>query len=290
MADQLAPLAAIAESAPAEAVTTGSAPSSEQVVREETKQAVTPGSAPDSKAAPETPADGSAPAEAGEKGTTEWAKLREANRELREREAFLRGQLEATQAQRQQAPQVQVPQQPDLGQFTAQDGTIDWNRYNQAQEAYQQTIIDNKVAQAVEQETKKRIFDDRQSRAAEKDPDIPSKVSVLANSLSRMPNGPTIAKAILESDSGPQVAAYLHDNPGETMRLARLSPLAAAMEIGKLSARINSPTPAPLKPRVSKAPEPINPGGSGSTSPTKDPFEMTMAEHAAHYKGKNWNR
>jgi hypothetical protein len=228
--------------------------------------------------------------EAGEKGTTEWAKLREANRELREREAFLRGQLEATQAQRQTAQAPFALQAPDLGQFTAQDGTIDWNRYNQAQEQYQQRVIDDKISKAVEAKTKERLFDERQSRASEKDPDIPAKVSMLASSLARIPNGPTIATAILESDSGPQVAAYLNDNPGETMRLARMSPLAAAMEIGKLSARINSPSPAPLKPRVSKAPEPITPGGSGSIPPHKDPFEMTMAEHAAHYKGKNWNR
>lgn len=69
-----------------------------------------------------------------------------------------------------------------------------------------------------------------------------------------------MTEAILDSDLGPQILYHLGHNPKEAGRIARLSPYAAAREIGKLEAKLSTPTPK----KPSKAPEPINPVGGKS--------------------------
>ena len=62
-----------------------------------------------------------------------------------------------------------------------------------------------------------------------------------------------MAEAIAESDVGPQVAYYLGKNRDEAARIAGLSPLAAAREIGRIEARLAA---KPVAPPVTKAPPP----------------------------------
>ena len=287
MADQLAPLAAVADSAPANAGGSGSAPENGGQNNNQ-QQAEQQGSAP-SQAQTQTPETsegaGSDPGgtEFGAKGREEVIKLRAENRKFREELAFQRGQLSTQQPQAPQNVQQAPLTTPNIQQYTAQDGTVDWARFEDANSRFQEAQIEARVRSAVENQLEARQFEDRQARAAEKDPEITFKVAALSDSLRRIQNGPVIAQAILKNDSGPEVAAYLHDNPGETYRISRMAPLAAAMEIGRISARISSPAPRQQQPRVSKAPEPITPGGSSVPAGSKDPFSMSMAEHAAFY-------
>lgn len=74
---------------------------------------------------------------------------------------------------------------------------------------------------------------------------------------------PAMRDALFElddSDLQVEVTYFLAQNPKETLRISKLSPLRQIAEIGKLEAKISS-APPPKKP--SNAPDPIAPVGSG---------------------------
>jgi hypothetical protein len=72
----------------------------------------------------------------------------------------------------------------------------------------------------------------------------------------KLPVTETMAQTIQASDNGPDVIYYLGSNPKEAERIARLSPLLQAREIGKIEAKLGSNPPAK---KTSTAPAPIAP-------------------------------
>ena len=85
-----------------------------------------------------------------------------------------------------------------------------------------------------------------------------------------------IAEIIEGNAKGPEIAYYLGGNPGKAVELAKMSPLEAAVEIGKIELKLSTE----LKPKsVSKAPTPITTtAAKGSGELEKDPDKMTNAE------------
>lgn len=83
-----------------------------------------------------------------------------------------------------------------------------------------------------------------------------------------------VQEAILESPMGADIAYHLANNPKELQRLGKLSAVQAAIEIGKLEAKLTTPKPAEKKPKVSAAPDPIKPVGSKTTTTTKSLYEI----------------
>jgi len=79
-----------------------------------------------------------------------------------------------------------------------------------------------------------------------------------------------MAEVIKDSALGPDVAYHLGKNPAEARRIARLTPLAQARELGKIEATLASNPPVK---KVSSAPDPIKPVGSRSSNPTYDPTD-----------------
>jgi hypothetical protein len=78
-----------------------------------------------------------------------------------------------------------------------------------------------------------------------------------------------MAQAIQAADNGPDIAYHLGSNPKEAERIARLSPLLQAREIGKIEAKLDAAPPA-IK-QTTRAPQPINPVASrGSNAPAYD--------------------
>lgn len=65
-----------------------------------------------------------------------------------------------------------------------------------------------------------------------------------------------MAETIQASDAGPDIAYWLGSNPKEADRIARLSPLLQAREIGKIEARLAADPP---QKKTSSAPAPITP-------------------------------
>ncbi len=82
-----------------------------------------------------------------------------------------------------------------------------------------------------------------------------------------------MSRAIMNSDSGTDIAYYLGKNPSEAIRISNLEPFASAREIGKIEAKLAS---IPLK-RPSAAPEPIIPVGTKEKA-NRDPEKMSVSE------------
>lgn len=91
-----------------------------------------------------------------------------------------------------------------------------------------------------------------------------------------LPITQAMAEVMAESDVGADLAYYLAKNPKEAARIARLSAVGAARELGKLEAKL----PTLAAPAVSKAPPPVAPV-KGAAGGEKDPSQMTDAEFNA---------
>lgn len=90
---------------------------------------------------------------------------------------------------------------------------------------------------------------------------------------------PHLHTALIDSDIGEDVAYFLGKNPLEAERIAKLHPVAAAREIGRLEAKLLQTTET----AVSAAPDPITPIGNRAKA-SKDPGQMTDAEYLAWRK------
>jgi hypothetical protein len=90
-----------------------------------------------------------------------------------------------------------------------------------------------------------------------------------------------MAVAIKESDDGPAIVRYLANHRDEAARIARLHPVRAAREIGRIEGMIGSAktTPEPPQPRtVSQAPAPTRPVGGTKGSVEVDEDSLSIEE------------
>ncbi len=121
-----------------------------------------------------------------------------------------------------------------------------------------------------------------QQRAEAAKADLPDFDTVLA--ASEAPMSRAMAAAIQESDLGPQVAYHLAQNPALAEKLAGMSELGAAREIGKLEAILSAPkkpeTADPAPKKVTTAPTPPTVIGAGRST-TGDPSKMSMNDYIA---------
>ena len=88
----------------------------------------------------------------------------------------------------------------------------------------------------------------------------------------KLPITNVMAQTIQAADNGPDIAYYLGTNPKEAGRIAQLTPILQAKEIGRLEAKVAS---EPATKRTSSAPAPISPvtarGGHSGSFDTTDP-------------------
>lgn len=91
-----------------------------------------------------------------------------------------------------------------------------------------------------------------------------------------LPVSDAMAQVIRSSEKGPQILYHLGQNRAEAMRLYQMQPLQAALEIGRLEARLAVPQPR----RSSTAPPPVNPVVGGVGTPTLDPMKLSAEEWA----------
>jgi hypothetical protein len=99
---------------------------------------------------------------------------------------------------------------------------------------------------------------------------------------SKTPIHESVYLAIIELENGPAVTYYLGKHPDYAKRLAEKSPLAAVVEVGRLSDRLKTGAPnrgeadGTTKPKPkTRLPEPVRPVSTAATSST-----MTSAEAA----------
>ena len=94
-----------------------------------------------------------------------------------------------------------------------------------------------------------------------------------------------VEEAIRSSDIGPQLMYELGKDRDLLDKLNKLDPISAYREIGKLEAKLAKESEKPKQKTITKAPAPINPIGSKSSSKAiKNPEDMSFDEF------KKWRR
>jgi hypothetical protein len=94
-----------------------------------------------------------------------------------------------------------------------------------------------------------------------------------------VPITPLIRDILAEVDHPEDVAYYLGKNRAEAIKISRMTPFAAHKEILKIEAEVAKASPSPSTTKVTNAPSPIKPLGSGDSLPNKDISKMTQKEY-----------
>lgn len=98
-----------------------------------------------------------------------------------------------------------------------------------------------------------------------------------------VPINENIVNALFDCDHAADIAYHLGQNPQEARRIASLSPIATAREIGKLEARFSGP---PQK-TTSKAPDPTKPVGDKDVTIPKKYDDMTEKDAGSFIADRN---
>lgn len=94
---------------------------------------------------------------------------------------------------------------------------------------------------------------------------------------SEIPIAGHVADALMDADRGPELAYHMATHPDVAERLNKMSPVKAAIELGRLESTLGTVTPKP----ASKAPAPITPtrpGPSAKVDLSKLPMDEYIAE------------
>ena len=177
---------------------------------------------------------------------------------------------EREQAARQTVP-VAPKEMPSIDNFESTDAYAEALALRKAEELVAQRDRQKEQAQVVE------AYSEREEKARDKYDDFED---VVYNPKLRITD--VMAESIQSSDNGPDLAYWLGSNPKEAERIARLSPILQAKEIGKIEVRLADNPPVK---KSTSAPTPISPvtaRSSGSPShDTTDPRSiksMTTSE------------
>ena len=175
--------------------------------------------------------------------------------------------------QRQPAAPPQPQEIPPADQFESVDAYAQALAEKKAQELIQQREIERQQSELLES------YAEREESARDKYEDFEQ---VVYNPSLRVTT--VMAQTIQASDLGPDIAYYLGSNPKEADRIARLSPILQAKEIGKLEAKLVDNPPVVRKP--TKAPDPIAPVTASRSSSPK--FDTTDPRSVGSMSTSDW--
>lgn len=189
--------------------------------------------------------------------------------------------------------------QPVEGSENSEPKIEDFDDYDQFQREHTRFIarqeINNQNKIVAEQEEKRKVemtYQQRMSEAIKADPSLVQKIDSATyppQIVQSMTENGTIDE-IKSSEKGPQLAAYVAENPEFAYKLAGMSNREAIRTIARLEARLMTPSQQPQIKKTSQAPKPIVPNvGSGST-PVKSIDDMTAAEWAAYRNKQEFGR
>jgi hypothetical protein len=222
-----------------------------------------------------------ADAETFAKGQYERARLAE------ERASALEKELQATKS----APQVKAPElkKPDIKDFTDDKGQVRWTDYTESSATYAaaKAVQDERARQAQERDAAEQaeVVSKFKERAA-KIPDFESK---LAAAQTWFPQ--PVLDYLTASEDGPELSMLLASDSETATRIAKLKPILAIAELGKLAKTLNVPkkaeTPEPKVIERGGAPPPITPISSqGSGTVQTDPSKMGFKELREYERAK----
>ena len=163
---------------------------------------------------------------------------------------------EREQAARQTVP-VAPKEMPSIDNFESTDAYAEALALRKAEELVAQRDRQKEQAQVVE------AYSEREEKARDRYDDFED---VVYNPKLRITD--VMAESIQSSDNGPDLAYWLGSNPKEAERIARLSPILQAKEIGKIEVRLADNPPVK---KSTSAPTPISPVTARSSgSPSHD--------------------
>ena len=163
---------------------------------------------------------------------------------------------EREQAARQAVP-VAPKEVPSIDNFESPDAYAEALALKKAEELLVQRDRQKEQAEIVE------AYGEREEKARDKYDDYED---VVYNPKLRITD--VMAETIQHSEIGPDLAYWLGSNPKEADRIARLSPIMQAREIGKVEAKLSDNPPVK---KTTSAPTPISPVTARSSgSPSHD--------------------
>ena len=163
---------------------------------------------------------------------------------------------EREQVARQAVPVVSK-EMPSIDNFESTDAYAEALALRKAEELLAQRDRQKEQAEIVE------AYSEREEKARDKYDDFED---VVYNPKLRITD--VMAETIQYSDLGPDLAYWLGSNPKEAERIARLSPILQAREIGKIEVRLSDNPPVK---KTTSAPTPISPVTARSSgSPSHD--------------------
>jgi hypothetical protein len=163
---------------------------------------------------------------------------------------------EREQAARQAVP-VAPKEVPSIDNFDSPDAYAEALALKKAEELLAQRDRQKEQAEIVE------AYGEREEKARDKYDDYED---VVYNPKLRITD--VMAETIQHSEIGPDLAYWLGSNPKEADRIARLSPIMQAREIGKIEVKL---TDNPTVKKTTSAPTPISPVTARSSgSPSHD--------------------
>ena len=163
---------------------------------------------------------------------------------------------EREQVARQAVP-VAPKEVPSIDNFESTDAYAEALALRKAEELVAQRDRQREQAEIVE------AYGEREEKARDKYDDFED---VVYNPKLRITD--VMAETIQHSDLGPDLAYWLGSNPKEAERIARLSPILQAREIGKIEVRLSDNPPVK---KTTSAPTPISPVTARSSgSPSHD--------------------
>lgn len=197
--------------------------------------------------------------------TRNWREAERRNDQLLE----LIGSLQGKPATQQQVDDGGKP--PSLADFNYDEGKYQEALLSFATKAAEKTV----TAKLSEWERQQSVQRQAQTFKA-KEAAFAATVEDYADKVydPSVPISAAMAEAIADSEIGPQLAYHLADNRELAAKIAAMSPVQAARELGKLEAKLSAPPPKP----VTKAPPPPPKIAATDGEVDKDPEKMSMAE------------
>lgn len=194
-------------------------------------------------------------------------------REEQRRSQFLEQQLLREQQLREQAakpPEAEAPQgAPKVEDFqNYEDFVAAKARYEVRQELEAERQKERATTEQRQRESREQAFYAKAQEFAADHEDF----NDIAFS-NHFPVTDEMAQVMHESEIGPQMLYHLAKNPSEAVRIAQMSPLNAARELGRLEMRL-----APQPKRNSNAPPPIDPVNGSGTPPAGDIYDPKLSD------------
>ncbi len=202
--------------------------------------------------------------------TANW---REEQRTRQKLEQMLESKI-SKEAKPTAQPTATESKEPSLDQFKT---------YEEYVAAVADHRAEQKVQQLLKQQEEQRQRQDAERQKAEQRSTFQAKAEEFATTTPdfdevafnpSLPVSDVMADALNLSDKGPEILYHLGKHPDEAARISRLPPVQAALEIGRLEAKLSLPQPR----TVTKAPPPIAPSSGGQGSMNVDPDKMTADE------------